>query len=315
LSEILPISESISVSGVKRRMRAVGAAAEATPVAQPFEHSSTRKPTLKAVAVDSAWLKHCDPPNFQGRHVNLVAGRACFDDGSTKVYAYVHNQVTSAADQLDQFLISSGVGPDERVTILTDGAGEFNKAARGCRQPVCRILDWFHVAMKFKAADRSVFGCKQIPAEQRADFERDILGAKWLVWHGQANQAIARLKGIDKALMCWSGYEFGTLWWNLHRVMNYVRDNPGLVNYARRYQKGLPVSSSIAESAVNQVVSLRMAKKRQMRWSDEGAHLLALVRVRELNGELRPRVVPTPWRKPMVSNDPKWDAYLLRTAT
>ena len=37
-----------------------------------------------------------------------------------------------------------------------------------------------------------------------------------------------------------------------------------------RYRKGLPISSGIAESAVNQVVSLRMAKKRQMRWSDEG---------------------------------------------
>jgi len=53
-----------------------------------------------------------------------------------------------------------------------------------------------------------------------------------------------------------------------------------------RYRKGLPISSGIAESAVNQVVSLRMAKKRQMRWSDEGAHVLALVRVAELNGEL-----------------------------
>ncbi len=29
-----------------------------------------------------------------------------------------------------------------------------------------------------------------------------------------------------------------------------------------------------------------MAKKQQMRWSDEGAHVLALVRVADLNGEL-----------------------------
>lgn len=50
--------------------------------------------------------------------------------------------------------------------------------------------------------------------------------------------------------------------------------------------KGLPISSGIAESAVNQVVSARMAKKQQMRWSDAGAHALALVRVADLNGEL-----------------------------
>ncbi|MDE2000191.1 MAG: hypothetical protein KGI52_14830 [Burkholderiales bacterium] len=47
----------------------------------------------------------------------------------------------------------------------------------------------------------------------------------------------------------------------------------------------LPISSSIAESAVNQVVSHRMAKKQQMRWTDEGAHYLAQVRVAVLNGE------------------------------
>jgi hypothetical protein len=39
---------------------------------------------------------------------------------------------------------------------------------------------------------------------------------------------------------------------------------------------------------VNLVVSQRMAKKRQMRWTDEGAHCLAQVRVAVLNGELSP---------------------------
>lgn len=47
-------------------------------------------------------------------------------------------------------------------------------------------------------------------------------------------------------------------------------------------------SSSIAESAVNLVVSHSMVKKQQMRWTDEGAHNLAQVRVAVLNGELSP---------------------------
>ena len=57
------------------------------------------------------------------------------------------------------------------------------------------------------------------------------------------------------------------------------------MNYGARYHKGLPISSSNAESAVNQVVSHRMAKKQQMRWTDEGAHCLVQVRVAVLNGE------------------------------
>ncbi|MFT4438732.1 low affinity iron permease family protein [Caballeronia sp. 15715] len=66
----------------------------------------------------------------------------------------------------------------------------------------------------------------------------------------------------------------------------YIERNAGtLVNYGTRYHKGLPISSSIAESAVNLVVSHRMAKKQQMRWTDEGAHCLAQVRVAVLNEE------------------------------
>src|SRR5471030_1368357 len=83
------------------------------------------------------------------------------------------------------------------------------------------------------------------------------------------------------------GDEFSTLWWNLNAICGYLRNNAHtLVNYGARHRKGLPISSSIAESAVNQVVSHRMAKKQQMRWTDEGAHRLAQVRVADLNGEL-----------------------------
>lgn len=145
LNEVLPISDAISVSSVKRRVRLVVAALDASPVAQDAaEGALGSKPSaLSALAVDSGWLGHCEPPRHQGRHVNLVAGRACFEDGSTRVYSYVHSQVPSAAARLDEFLAASGVNPNVRVTIFTDGAGEFDKAAKGCKEPMCRILDWF----------------------------------------------------------------------------------------------------------------------------------------------------------------------------
>ena len=80
------------------------------------------------------------------------------------------------------------------------------------------------------------------------------------------------------------------LLWNLNTVSEYLRNNANtLVNYGARHRKDLPISSSIAESAVNQVVSHRMAKKRQMRWTDEGAHCMVQVRVAVLNGEFSPR--------------------------
>ena len=40
------------------------------------------------------------------------------------------------------------------------------------------------------------------------------------------------------------------------------------------------------ESAVNQVISKRMVKEQQMRWSPRGAHLLLQIRTRVLNDTL-----------------------------
>ena len=86
---------------------------------------------------------------------------------------------------------------------------------------------------------------------------------------------------------------------NLARLIGYLESNDRyLVNYQRRHYKEMPISSSIAESAVNEVVSWRMAKKRQMRWSDEGAHLLGQVRVQAINGDQHPRAYATPLRAP-----------------
>jgi hypothetical protein len=66
----------------------------------------------------------------------------------------------------------------------------------------------------------------------------------------------------------------------------YLRANAGEIpNYGERYRAGETISSSLAESAVNQVISKRMVKKQQMRWTLRGAHLLLQVRTRVLNND------------------------------
>jgi len=175
------------------------------------------------------------------------------------------------------------------VTVISDDAGEFAKTVEGSQLARGRLLDWFHIAMKFNAAQRSVFGSKVIDSLERESIETEITHAKWLVWHGKGRKALERIRALDTRLLMRTGYELSTLWWNLDKVSWYLRKNVNtLVNYGARHRKGLPISSSIAESAVNQVVSHRMAKKRQMRWTDEGAHCMVQVRVAVLNGELSP---------------------------
>jgi hypothetical protein len=211
LKEVLPLDRGISFSGTRQRIHAVArqldAEVERDIANQPKAdaHVPMRESaSVACVSVDSAWLNlHSSPkgheaaralallhspwsrPLIQERHVNIVAGQATLVGRAARVYAYVHKQVPSAAARLDQFLSRSGVGTNERVTVISDDAGEFVKAAQGSPLARGRILDWFHIAMKFKAAENSVSGSAMIEPLERAAVQSEIRSAKWLVWHGK----------------------------------------------------------------------------------------------------------------------------------
>jgi hypothetical protein len=223
-----------------------------------------------------------------------VAVRATLAEGGTSLYGYVTRQVPSGAKRPDLFLAQQGVRPGESVTAVTDGAFEFDTAAAGSALTGARILDWFHIVMKFRAAQMSaVMLSLRSPAQWR-QIERSLDRAKWLVWHGKAHTALVRLRSLLDAVDALPKQEASTLIWNVGKLLGYLQSNERyLVTYAGRYRAGLPISSATAESAVNELVSARMAKRQQMRWSEQGP--ISLCRFGRLNGTLRPRERPVPW--------------------
>jgi hypothetical protein len=68
----------------------------------------------------------------------------------------------------------------------------------------------------------------------------------------------------------------------------YIELNrPFIPNYGERYRYGETISTAFVESTINWVVSKRMVKQQQMRWTKPGAHQLLQVRTKTLNGDLR----------------------------
>ena len=75
----------------------------------------------------------------------------------------------------------------------------------------------------------------------------------------------------------------------MREFRHYLESNRAFIpNYGDGYRHGERIATSFAESTVNQVISKRMVKKQQMRWTPRGAHLLLQVRTRVLNEDLRP---------------------------
>ena len=74
---------------------------------------------------------------------------------------------------------------------------------------------------------------------------------------------------------------------HLLELIGYIdRNRHRIPSYAERHRAGEPISSAPAESAVNQLISRRMVKKQQMRWTPSGAHRILQIRSRVLDHQL-----------------------------
>jgi hypothetical protein len=132
---------------------------------------------------------------------------------------------------------------------------------------------------------------KNLEAEQPdlgKDVAEELTRIKHYLWYGNTFQVLQRLEAICIEL------EFPqtpTDWTRkMAKVMGefqtYISNNEEFIpNFGERRRNGEMISTAFVESTVNYVISKRMVKKQQMRWTPKGAHLLLQIRTKVLNNE------------------------------
>ena len=134
---------------------------------------------------------------------------------------------------------------------------------------------------------------KSLQAPLRKEIEPIIEKIKWHLWHGNLFKSLRYFECISDEIEIASENRTDKEI-KFEKYFNefecYITNNQNLiVNYDERYKYGETVSTSFVESTVNELISKRMVKKQQMRWTQKGAHLLLQVRVKTLNDELKPQ--------------------------
>jgi hypothetical protein len=125
-----------------------------------------------------------------------------------------------------------------------------------------------------------------------AGIEKNLERLKWYLWHGNVYQALKRIEFLEWDLEEWEedSESAAKLLAAVQEFGHYIEVNRNAIpNYGDRYRHGEMISTAFVESAVNQIVSKRMVKLQQMRWTKAGAHLLLQIRTHVLNDELRSR--------------------------
>ncbi len=159
--------------------------------------------------------------------------------------------------------------PDAPITVGIDGCYVH------AREGENRKAGWFEVIVG-----------KSITGEGDKKLER----IKWYLWHGNVFMALDVLDDLTMDIEVLSGKKsvIRKLENTVSELNTYIVQNQSFIpNYRDRYFYGEAISTGFVESTVNQVVSKRMVKKQQMRWTKRGAHNLLQVRTQVINDDLR----------------------------
>jgi hypothetical protein len=187
------------------------------------------------------------------------------------------------------------------VTFLSDGADDVRELPLYLSPESEHWLDWFHVAMRLRVMGQMAKGLvneqnmtsahtEDAEEEDTVDIGKELERVKWFLWHGNVTRALDTIEDIEGELdfKPHDGESRRKLVKDVREFRGYIEANRNFSpNYGDRYRHGEKISTAFAESAVNQVVSKRMVKKQQMRWSESGADNLLQVRTKVLNDQLR----------------------------
>ena len=240
------------------------------------------------VGLDGGYVRDWDDrkANFE-----LIVGRSMPEYRAPRYIGLVHGYDQKPKRRLFEVMRQQGLQANQDVTFLTDGGEEVRSLTELVTPEAEHVLDWFHIAMRLTVLEQYARGVAHHDEKEGARLLRELERTKWLLWHGnghRARQHADDLRDDVKALEL-DYPHLGKFARSAQEFATYITSNASsLINYGERFRAGERISSAMAESTVNALVSKRFAKRQQMQWTRRGAHLLLQTRTRTLDGTLRP---------------------------
>src|SRR5271167_3000953 len=313
LAEVLPTGGDINVAGVYRNVQGVAERMEAELKEEKWQlidgcqrDWDTLPPPGPPliVGLDGGFIHAKDQKSRGEGWFEVIAGKSMPEEGVPKCFAYVQSYDTKPKRRLFELMKSQGLQANQQVTFLSDGADDVRELPLYLSPESEHWLDWFHVAMRLRVMGQMAKGLvneqNMISAQEplteageeldTVDIGKQLERVKWFLWHGNVVRALDTIEDVEDELdlLPQNSESRKKLLKAVREFRGYIEENQNFIpNYGDRYRHREKISTAFAESAVNQVVSKRMAKTQQMRWTESGAHNLLQIRTKVLNDQLR----------------------------
>lgn len=238
------------------------------------------------VGIDGGYVYGRDDKNRKAGCFEVIVGKSMQEHFENKRFGFVSTYDGKPRRRLYEMLKSQGLQMNQEIRFLSDGGDTVRDLQLYMSPYAEHILDWFHITMRITVMKQMIKGLSKY--EWFEKIEKKIESVKWHLWHGNAFRALQLLEDIEEELYFDnSNKKVRKLEKIVSEFRNYIFINENFIpNYQDRYHYGECISTAFVESTVNEVVSKRMRKKQQMRWTQKGAHLLLQVRTKTLNNEL-----------------------------
>jgi hypothetical protein len=290
MREFLPVSDKFNHVTIRNRALRVGARIDKvgqSATAMPLAGECT-------IAIDGGFVRGTGKANT--RNFEVLTGRLAAPGVKPYVFAWVRSEVPSTTDRVAALARAQTGEVRPQLSLITDGANGIQRIHRQLPFPAKPILDWFHISMRVRYLEQIIGGLW--PRSETERCAKKLLAEyvgklRWCFWHANVQKAQERMRQIlmvCRIVVCETPkfkQSLEQLDYRLREFFAYLESNKGAtIDYGTRYRAGKPISTAMAESAVNQVLNARMCKRQQMRWTPRGAHLLAQVRCAVINGDL-----------------------------
>lgn len=186
-------------------------------------------------------------------------------------------------------LINQNLALNQEITFITDGGDTVRKLPYYLSPQSEHILDWFHITMRFTILKQL---SQKKPPKESPKIGKELDRAKWYLCHGKVYRSLEVLEEIRFCVEPSDEKSKESRLYKIWKKVDELHQNieinaPFIPNYGEQYRHGERISSSFAQSTVNELITKRMVKKQQMRWTKKGAHLLLQLRVKNLNNEIK----------------------------
>ena len=159
------------------------------PPSEPPEH---------ALEIDAGYIRGTPEKCAGCRTFDIIAARLKKSHAPAAYDALVNEVTWSPLTRFHHFSHRAGVDVDSPLAIIGDGGEDFVYPTYMPCRPVTRILDWFHIAMRFEHLLQRARGLRKEEPERSERLVEQFESAKCGYGMDQGNRSIDRLRELQE---------------------------------------------------------------------------------------------------------------------